>query len=131
MAQAEQNQRNLTLQVRLVDKFGDNGMISVVICEQSSDTDWLVDTWLMSCRVLKRKVEHAVLNEVVAGLKKRGANKLQGVYIPSPKNILVVDHYRNLGFQFVEERKDGSTLWELDLNSYTPFEIPMKLHHGI
>jgi len=87
-----------TLQASLKDKFGDNGMISVVICRPNSG-DWVIDTWLMSCRVLKRRVEEQILDFVVDSGRKAGAKRLIGVYRPTAKNGLVKNHYRDLGFE--------------------------------
>jgi predicted enzyme involved in methoxymalonyl-ACP biosynthesis len=65
--------RVFTLQVRLVDIFGDNGMISVVICRPAESDIWEIDTWLMSCRVLGRKVENMVLREILEHARKAGS----------------------------------------------------------
>ena len=65
-----------TLQVRLIDAFGDNGMISVVICRTVAEAEWEVDTWLMSCRVLGRKVEHMVLRELLAHARQHRIQRL-------------------------------------------------------
>ena len=89
----------LTLQVRLFDQFGDNwGMISAVIAKPEGN-DWILDTWIMSCRVLGREVERAVLNEIVAEARAKGVRRLIGVYRPSGRNGMVKDHYKKLGFQ--------------------------------
>lgn len=106
-----------TLQVRLRDRFGDNGMISVVICGIDGDV-WTIDTWLMSCRVINRRVEEVVLDEMVAGAKARGACALVGHYIPSGRNELVAGHYEAMGFS--AGGKDGETeVWTLDLDGYS------------
>jgi len=65
IASLESDPDAFTLQVRLIDAFGDNGMIGVVICRPLSEADWEIDTWLMSCRVLGRRVEHMVLREIL------------------------------------------------------------------
>ena len=103
-----------TLQIRLADRFGDNGMIGVVICRDVGRDSWEVDTWLMSCRVLGRGVEVAVLKEILAQARIRGIRKLLGVYRPTPRNGMVVEHYAKLGFTLVETQPDGSVLWRLD-----------------
>ena len=91
-----------TLQVRLSDIFGDNGMISVIVC-RSVDRNWEIDTWLMSCRVLKRRVEEAVLAEIIRRARQAGVRALIGRYIPTDRNAIVRQHYRGLGFDFVSE----------------------------
>jgi len=99
-----------TLQVRLKDRFGDNGMISVVICRLAAADTWEIDTWLMSCRVLKRDVERMVLRHLVEQARLRGIERLVGEYIPSARNALVKDHYRGLGFEPIEP---SETRWQL------------------
>jgi len=106
-----------TWQVRLSDAFGDNGMISVVICRKLGAV-WEVDTWLMSCRVLGRRVEELVLSCLVDAAAAAGAETLRGVYIPTDRNGLVKDHYRKLGFSPVSEAEDES-VWELSLTDYS------------
>lgn len=107
-----------TLQVSLIDCFGDNGMISVIICRRSGE-DWEIDTWLMSCRVLKRRVEEAVLARLTGAAKAAGARRLIGRFIPSGRNDLVRDHFATLGFQPVDS--DGpDTVWALDVAAYVP-----------
>jgi FkbH-like protein len=106
-----------TLQVRLADVFGDNGMISVVICRKRSSDLWEIDTWLMSCRVIGRRVEDTVLQEIVNHAKRTGICKLIGRYIPTERNQLVAQHYEKLGFQPLEAVADGTTVWELDVHT--------------
>ena len=117
-----------TLQVRLADIFGDNGMISVVICRPAGNEIWEIDTWLMSCRVLGRKVEHMVLRKIVEHARVAGIHKLIGTYRPTDRNKLVVDHYARLGFNKVREEESGVTEWELLVESATDWEgVPMKV----
>ena len=113
-----------TLQVRLSDTFGDSGMISVVICRKRPKL-WQIDTWLMSCRVLGRKVEHAVLNQLAADAKREGAESLAGVYIPTPKNKLVEQHYERLGFQPAGTGDSGCAEWVLRLSDHVAVDVPM------
>jgi FkbH-like protein len=103
----------LTLQIRLADRFGDNGMICVVICRPAVDNAWEIDTWLMSCRVLGRRVEQMVLREILMQARARGASRLVGRYIPTARNGMVKDHYERLGFS--QAGAEGAeTLWSLD-----------------
>jgi FkbH-like protein len=101
-----------TLQVRLADLYGDNGMICVVVCAERTPGAWEIDTWLMSCRVLGRKVEIVVLREIVEQARKAGIERLVGVYRPTERNGMVRDHYAKLGFALLQEN-DGETRWEL------------------
>ncbi|MCB1886618.1 MAG: HAD family hydrolase [Rhodocyclaceae bacterium] len=113
-----------TLQVRLTDRFGDNGMISVVIC-RLRERDWMIDTWLMSCRVLKRNVEVAVLDEIMSAARKRGVCTVWGRFVPSGKNDLVREHYAELGFAPAGSADDGTTTWQMTVADYQPHELPM------
>jgi len=115
-----------TLQVRLVDTFGDNGMISVIICRRETNA-WQIDTWLMSCRVLGRCVEQAVLQELVVHARLLGIDRIVGIYRPTERNRLVEDHYAKLGFSECECPTEGSTMWSLDVVSYQDVILPMKV----
>jgi FkbH-like protein len=110
---AEEDASVFTLQVRLVDKFGDNGMISVIICRPHEVRVWEIDIWLMSCRVLGRRVEQAVLHEIVRHARESGIQTLHGIYIPSARNSMVKDHYAQLGFTPQKQQPDGTTTWSL------------------
>ncbi|MGE0383645.1 MAG: HAD-IIIC family phosphatase [Gammaproteobacteria bacterium] len=118
-----------TLQVRLIDRFGDNGMISVVICRPLSSSYWEIDTWLMSCRVLGRRLEEAVLNEIVTTARKADITKLIGRYLPSGKNNMVVGHYARLGFIEIGT-DDGASMWALDVEAYKPKDVPIRVVHS-
>jgi FkbH-like protein len=127
--QVEDAQRDpdcITLQARLSDKFGDNGMISVVICRQIG-RDWHVDTWLMSCRVLGRRIEDAILQELLLQARQRGVDRIIGAYHPTQRNQLVEDHYAKLGFAFVERREDGTTVWQLSVTDAPGAMLPLEV----
>ncbi len=104
----------LTRVVKLEDKFGDNGLISVLLAKAEGGA-LLIDTWLMSCRVLKRGVEHLLLNDIAAAARERGLSEIIGEYIPTAKNVLVKHHYEALGFTQIEADDSGRTRWRLDL----------------
>jgi FkbH-like protein len=126
VAEIEADPNCFTLQVRLIDTFGDNGMISVVICRQDPGV-WQIDTWLMSCRVLGRRVEQAVLQELLIHARSLGIGRLIGTYRPTERNRLVEDHYGKLGFTEYERMTDGSTVWGLDVADCTDVSLPMKV----
>jgi FkbH-like protein len=108
--------RALTLQLRLLDQFGDNGIIAIVIGRFiGASTEIEIGTWLMSCRVLGRGAEETTLNLVTTEAARLGATRLIGEYRPSAKNGMVKDHYRNLGFDLIEEKDDGASFWSLPL----------------
>ena len=117
----------LSLQVRLRDRFGDNGMISVVICRWTDSSVGEIDTWLMSCRVLGRRVEEAVLRAVLDQAQKRDVRALRGVYIPTSRNRLVEHHYAKLGFAQLGTAEDGTTLWELEVASARVGSLPFTV----
>jgi len=127
VAQAESEPEVFTLQVRLADIFGDNGMISVVICRPGGPGVWEIDTWLMSCRVLGRKVEHMVLHEILKHARSAGIVKLAGTYKPTERNQLVVDHYARLGFNKLHGEESGLTRWELLVEDAQPESAPMRV----
>jgi FkbH-like protein len=108
------------LQLRLTDRFGDNGIIAVCIGRMQGDGDCLIDTWLMSCRVLGRQVEPTTLNLIAERAKALGARRLLGDYSPTGKNAMVRDHYAKLGFEVLETRADGGSRAALDLTGFTP-----------
>ena len=106
----------LSRTVSLRDKFGDNGLISVFLARIAHDA-LVIDTWLMSCRVLKRGVEQFLLNHVALTARKQGLAAIKGEYIPTAKNGLVRDHYANLEFaQVGASDESGHTWWELRLD---------------
>ena len=115
VAQAENDPACFTLQVRLSDNVGDNGMISVIICREASPDTWSIDTWLMSCRVLGREVENMVLAEIARHAQRAGIRRLIGEYLPTERNVMVKDHYQKLGFTRRSEKPNGETEWELAL----------------
>lgn len=110
-----------TFSFTLEDKFGDNGLICVIILKKESSTTLFIDTWFMSCRVLKRGMENFVLNHIVDFAEQKGFTTIRGEYIATPKNDMVKDHYKNLGF----EASGG--FWILDVPSYEPRKTFIQL----
>jgi FkbH-like protein len=114
----------MTLQFRLIDRYGDNGLVSVMIlCPDPDDPQQLeIDTWVMSCRVFARQLELEAMNVAVETARTRGVRRFQARYTPTAKNGIVKDLYRELGFRQVPgpQPGDGSTLWHLDLDDYVP-----------
>ena len=129
VAELEADKNAFALQVRLVDKFGDNGMISVAICRLSAPGAWDIDTWLMSCRVLGRQVEHMVLRELMLQGRRLGITRLTGAWYPTDKNGIVRDHYAKLGFTKTMEREDGATFWEIGTENL-PKAAPMIIQRS-
>ena len=102
----------------LEDRFGDNGLIAVIIMKRQDEESLFIDTWFMSCRVLKRGMEHFTLNTMVDRARQAGYKRIIGEYIPTTKNKMVELHYSNLGFT----RIDGldRNLYELSVDGYQP-----------
>lgn len=123
VAEMETSPAHYTLQVGLTDRFGDNGMICAIICKCQGDA-WEIDTWLMSCRVLNRRVEHAVCNRIARDAIRAGAKRLVGVFRPTPRNDLAAKLFEQLGFGRVAS-PDDEQRWLLALDNYQPFDIPM------
>ena len=116
----------MTIQARLEDIFGDNGMISAVICRQTGQR-LEVDTWIMSCRVLGRCVEEAILQHMIGQARLRGIAEIIGRYIPTARNGLVRDHFAKLGFSRIDEQPGGETTWRLAVEGYRDKELPLKV----
>ena len=107
------SENHICYSFNLVDKFGDNGLICMIILEKQEDS-LFIDTWLMSCRVLKRSMESFTLNKIVDEAKKVNVKKIVGEYISTSKNEMVQDHYLSLGFT------ENNGKWELDVSTYQP-----------
>ena len=114
----------LTLQFRLLDKFGDNGLVSAVILIPDPHTPNMleIDTWVMSCRVFGRQLEMEAMNIAVEAALKAGVHTLRAEYIPTSKNSVVRELYSNLGFTPARDAalQDGATRWLLQLSDYVP-----------
>ncbi len=119
------DEKAVGLQLRLIDRFGDNGIIAIVIGRMQQES-LLIDTWLMSCRVLGRQVEHATLAILADVARKMGAKRLVGQYIETAKNSLVKDHYLKIGFKSVTETS-ANTSAVLDLEEYVPAVTPIQI----
>jgi FkbH-like protein len=116
------------LQLRLLDRFGDNGIIAVLIGRRQ-DADLLIDTWLMSCRVLGRQVEEATLALLAQHASRLGAARLIGEYKPTAKNGMVANHYARLGFTAAGS-EGGVARHVLDLDGFTPAETSIVIEEG-
>ncbi len=106
----------IDLSFTLEDKFGDNGLIAVIIMNPIDKETLFVDTWFMSCRVLKRGMENFTLNTMVEKAKAAGYKKIIGEYLPTPKNKMVENHYTGLGFTPVEGA--ATARFELNIDEY-------------
>lgn len=100
------------------DKFGDEGLVGVAIVRKKN-TEWLIDSFLMSCRVIGRSAETAMLAKIVADARRAKAKRITGEYIPTKKNLPAVDFYERHGFRMPTKFEDDVTTWTLDLGSQT------------
>jgi FkbH-like protein len=122
--------RWLTLYARLTDRFGDNGLIAVLMArleKNQAGTDAIIETFLMSCRVLGRGVEQACLNLLANEAQSHGAKRLIGQYRPTEKNNMVRELYPSLGFTPLAET-EGPLRFSLDLHSFTARPIFMEIN---
>jgi len=125
VAAVETSPAHRTLQVGVRDRFGDNGTIAILICDVRAD-EWEIDTWLMSCRVLNRRIEEAICNRVAADAKAAGAHRLVGTFAPTERNGIAADLFERLGFERSgDPDAAGATRWVLDLDRFVPFDVPL------
>ena len=111
--QLAKDKEHLTLYFTLKDKFGDYGLIAVVVMEKQSENTLFISEWLMSCRVLKRGMEEFILDEIIRTAEENGFDKVTGEYIYTPKNNMVSDLYKKMGFEEVAKDK-----YEVNITKY-------------
>jgi FkbH-like protein len=120
----------IALYGKLSDKFGDNGLISIVLGRRVGEALHM-DLWLMSCRVLKRDMEQAMLDAVVERARSCGIRTILGVFIPTAKNAMVKEFYPTLGFEPAPlpdaNLPEGSTAWQLSIAGYTQQNTHIKV----
>ncbi len=104
------------------DRFGDEGIVGVAIVRSEKDA-WVIDSFLMSCRVIGRNVETAFLAKIASDARENGVRRLIGEYIPTKKNVPARDLYERHGFELIGTDEDGVTRWQLDLSTST-IEVP-------
>lgn len=118
IARVAEDDHYLTLYYTLRDKFGDHGLVGVVIMEKVTEDELFIDTWLMSCRVLKRGMEEFIVNGIFRAAKEQGFAAVSGEYIPTPKNKMVKEIYPAMGFQ-----KTGENRYRLSVKDYQEKKI--------
>ena len=124
----------MTLQVRLRDRLSDFGMIGAAVgvifereAERGAERVLGLDTWLMSCRMLGRRVEEAMLDEIMREARRRGVAVLVGRYVPMERNGIVAEHYPKLDFAETGRGTDGTRSFELRVASYVTPELPARI----
>lgn len=125
------DERYIGLYGKLSDRFGENGLISVVLGRRDDDVLHL-DLWLMSCRVLKRDMELAMLDTLVDHARAAGISTLRGYYLPTSKNAMVADHYEKLGFTPASiDPEKKTSVWTLDTRAYSPRNRHIKIQESV
>lgn len=120
---------HITLYGRLVDKFGDNGLVTALIGHLQGEM-LEIELWVMSCRTFKRRLEHALFDELVAAARAAGVKKIVGRYLPTAKNLLVKDFYATIGFVKTAEGEAGGAAFEFTgLDGYQPQCGVMEIEH--
>jgi predicted enzyme involved in methoxymalonyl-ACP biosynthesis len=102
------------LWMRVADRYGDNGLVGVGIAVRENAQDYRLDTFLMSCRILGRKAEHALLGSIIKRARARGAKTLLGEFIPTRKNAPAAGFFADTGFSAIEGKPNW---WRLELQS--------------
>ncbi len=111
--------------IRLNDRLGDNGIIATVILRKSG-SDAVVDTWIMSCRVLGRRVEELTVQLIAERARQLGCQRIVGRYTPTAKNHIVEGLYSQHGFE--EAGSEGPTrLYTLDVGQFQPRSFPIVI----
>lgn len=126
VAALEHDPAALTLTFRLGDSFGDLGLIAIIVARVEGETARVTD-WLMSCRVLGRKVEEAMTNVLLDALRARGVSSLSAQYRPTAKNAMVQEHYDRLGFALEAEDETGCRDYRIAIPAAAPFSLPMTV----
>ncbi|OGH69507.1 MAG: hypothetical protein A3C90_00105 [Candidatus Magasanikbacteria bacterium RIFCSPHIGHO2_02_FULL_51_14] len=118
------NRGALVVAIRVTDMFGDNGITGVAIVETGSDL-WRIDTFLLSCRIIGRKVEEALLGYILDTAKQAGIRRVVGEFLPTPKNAPSENFYRQNNFE-LRGTRDDMQLWEYDTQK--PYQYPAYIH---
>jgi len=116
----------LSIYGKLEDKFGDNGLVAVLIGKQCND-EMVIDTWLMSCRVFNRNLEFAMFNEFVNCVIKKDIRRIRGVFRPTKKNKPVSSLFQDMGFDRDKDLEDGGSEWVLPLEKYKSSDYKIEV----
>jgi FkbH-like protein len=128
ISEIESDPTKHTFQTRLRDRFGDFGLIGVMIANDSDDDSWDIDTWLMSCRVLGRQVEWSMLNALVAAAVSRRVRHISASYLPTAKNSMVSEHFDRLGFARIDKGSNGAVKYRLSVGNYVAPILPFRTY---
>jgi len=112
--------------LEIKDKFGEEGIIGVAVVNKENQKVWQIDTFLMSCRVIGRKVETAFLTKIINDAITAKALEIKAEYIPTKKNPLVKDFFKDHNFDVEEELTDGTIKWSFK-RLKKPIDFPKYL----
>ncbi len=126
----QQSDNYICLSGKLIDKFADNGIVTVVSGEITGDV-LDIRLWLMSCRVLKREMENAMMDVLIEKAKERGIKTIRGYYYPTAKNSQVKDFYLQFGFKLIDEDAASNRSFELDINDYKKSTAHIQIEKSI
>ncbi len=122
------NEQYITLYGKLEDRFGDNGVVTLAFGHKDEDNVFHIDLLLMSCRVLKRDMEKALMDVLVEKCKRNNVKTIKGYYYPTEKNRMVKDLYGELGFSLAHVDEEGNSIWEMsDLDEYKPHNMYIQI----
>jgi FkbH-like protein len=116
----------IALYGKLTDKFGDNGLISIIV-GKVEEKKCVIDTWLMSCRVLKRDMELVMLDVLIEECRKKNLTEIYGQYKRTAKNNMVANLYDDIGFELIESNETEG-LWKLEIDNYNRKELTIKIN---
>jgi FkbH-like protein len=121
---------SIVYSMAVTDKFGDEGVVGVAIVKMKDDA-WWIDSLLMSCRVIGRSAETALLARIVSDARAKKAKRIIGEYIPTKKNPPAADLFEKHGFGIPATSDNNGTTWTLDLDTDT-VEVPdwIELQEG-
>ena len=107
---------------RLTDRFTDNGIVTVLAGEIINN-NLHIRLWLMSCRVLKRELEYLMMNELINNVKAMNVDEIIGYYLPTGKNGMVKELFKDLGFSLKSKDDKGNTVWNIKVQEYKPHRV--------
>lgn len=107
---------------RLTDRFTDNGIVTVLAGEIINN-NLHIRLWLMSCRVLKRELEYLMMNELINNVKAMNVDEIIGYYLPTEKNGMVKELFKDLGFSLKSKDDKGNTVWNIKVQEYKPHRV--------
>ena len=125
MEQVAADHKHIRLYGRLRDKFGDNGIVTALIGRQTGDA-LDIELWIMSCRTFKRNLEYALFDRLVDVCRERGIKTINGIYLPTAKNLLVADFYATIGFEKISGGETGSVFRYTVPAERTPLNTVME-----